>query len=346
MASGKKKSQKRSSALARSPMVAVPEPKQTKNTARILIAIVLVIFAYYAFDTLKGNGKLFMGEAPKDWKVQLLAHITGEQQPCGAFVAWGVAPIGKNDVAVADNQHNRILIFDRKGKYLKTIGKSGAGPKEFHEPSGMVSDGKGQIFVMDTWNGAIKGLNENGQFVLNLDFTKVGSFFGPRGLAWDGKNFAVPDPGHDRVALLSPQGDLVASWGKKGKDAGDFSVPAAVTLDKNGNYLVAESGNHRLQWLDGTGKSIKIVKYDSEVTMVAVDKEGRYYVGTNEDDGCVKAYNPEGKYLGNLKDQDGSGAAFRGARWMLATADDVLMVTSADNSVYLYQLPSSQEKGI
>ena len=311
------------------------DSSQNKTVLRILIAAVVVIILVYGLRIIPGAG----GDVRKDFKVQPLMRFTGEDKPCGHFTAWGIAPIGKDGFAVVDQENSRLLIFDKDGKFLRTVGKKGAGAMEFQEPSGMAFDSKGHVYVMDTWNGAIKGFDEKGKMVQNLDLTKFKNFYGPRGVCFDGHDFLVADTGSHRVVVVSPQGDVTASWGGMGTSPGQFKGPLAMAGDGNGNYYVADTDNNRLQFLDHDGKNVKTIKFAAAVWGVAVDREGRVYASTLADNGAVKVYSPKGDYLGDLVDGNGSSDPFRGARWLSISQDDKLLLTIGSTAA-IFQIPA------
>jgi hypothetical protein len=314
---------------------AVPSPEssapsnQNKIIVRLLIALVLIVCVVESMN-------LFHGETPKDFKVQTLSVFSGDSTKCGSFNAWGVGPVGKDKIMVVDQGNNRILVFDRQGNCLKTWGKEGKGPLGFHEPSGMTSDDKGYGYVMDTWNSAIKGYDENGKEVLNLDLSDK-NVYGPRGICFDGKNFIIADTGSHRILLLSLDGHVAGSWGSIGTGEGQFKGPLDAASDGKGNYFIADSDNRRVQWLDQDGKVVKVFKYKAGVAAVAVDKEGRFYVSTATNGySCVKIYSIKNGYLGDLKDEKGNLVS--GDRGLAVSSDDVLMIAGGDH-VALYQVP-------
>lgn len=311
-----------------------PGQDRNKSVIRILLAVVVVVCGIEAYNMFQGT------EVPKDFKVQPLLKVVGEEKPCGHFTAWGIAPIGKDKFVVTDQENCRLLIFDRQGNFLKAIGKRGTGPTQFQEPSGMAWDTNGNAYVMDTWNGAIKGFDEKGKEVMDLDLTKFKNFYGPRGVEYDGHEFIISDTGNHRVVLMTADGTIEAAWGASaGSGPGQFKGPLAAAGDGKGNYYVADSDNDRLQWLDKDGKDVKIYKYAGSVWAVAVDQEGRFYVSTTENNGCVKVYSPKGGYLGDLKDTNGSADPFRGVRWISIGPDDTLMIT-VGTTASLFKIPA------
>ncbi len=308
--------------------------KANKMMARILVVVVFLACAWEALQMVNHD-------VPK-LKTEMVLKLNAEIKGAGVFVPWGAAAIGKDKIVVADNQNNRLLEFNRKGDFVKSWGKLGKGAVEFHEPSGMTADDQGNAYVLDAWNSAIKGFNENGKEVATVDLTNQG-FFGPRGLTFDNGNFVIADTGSHRVVLVGPKGNLISSMGNMGTGEGHFKGPLAVATDGKGRYYVADTDNNRVQVLDSTFKKIKYWELTGKVNSIAVDKEGRVYVGTDANDGEVKVFNSNGGTLGTLVDNSGSGEPFRGAKFMAVTPDDLLMITTGD-SVYLYNLPNFNQK--
>ncbi len=77
------------------------------------------------------------------------------------------------DVYVAESHTNvgdptligRISVFDRSGKFLRFIGKTGTGPGEFRTPHALEFDSQGQLVVADRHNHRIQVLTKQGTFV-------------------------------------------------------------------------------------------------------------------------------------------------------------------------------------
>jgi streptogramin lyase len=76
------------------------------------------------------------------------------------------APNG--DIFVAEGHgagNNRILKFDKTGKFLKEWGKLGTGPGEFDQPHALALDSRGRLFVGDRNNNRIQIFDQNGTFI-------------------------------------------------------------------------------------------------------------------------------------------------------------------------------------
>jgi len=328
MASKKKSNPKSANAGEKAPL------NLNKIMIRVLALVVISSLVWEALQTV-GNK-----EVPK-LKVSQVLKLDSNIKGVGTFVPWGAAAFLDGKIAVADNQGNRILLFDRAGNFVKSWGTPGARKDQFHEPSGMTADSQGHVYVMDAWNSAIKGYDEKGKQTSVIDLTNMG-FFGPRGIAFDGAHFAIADTGSHRIAIVGLKGDVVTSWGTHGDADGQMNGPLAVAVDSKG-YYVADTDNNRVQWLDPNGKKIRYAKLKGAVQSVTVDKQGRVYACTKADDGKTYLFDTEGHLTGELVDQSGSAEPFKDAKSLAITPDNLLLVTSG-GAVYLYQLPAPGQK--
>src|SRR4051794_28272817 len=76
------------------------------------------------------------------------------------------APNG--DIFVAEGHgagNNRVLKFDKAGKFIKEWGKLGTAPGEFDQPHALAFDSKGRLFVGDRNNNRIQIFDQNGTFI-------------------------------------------------------------------------------------------------------------------------------------------------------------------------------------
>lgn len=75
----------------------------------------------------------------------------------------GVALDSEENIFVLDRGNYRIQKFDKKGKYLQTIGRKGQGPGELETALGFFLDSKNNIYVDDFRK--IDRFNKQGQFI-------------------------------------------------------------------------------------------------------------------------------------------------------------------------------------
>ncbi len=80
----------------------------------------------------------------------------------------------------------RISVFDRNGKFLRAIGKTGTGPGEFRTPHAIDFDSQGRLIVADRHNHRVQILTKAGAPISELDaFGRVsGLVVGPGDLLY------------------------------------------------------------------------------------------------------------------------------------------------------------------
>ena len=151
--------------------------------------------------------------------------------------------------------------------------------------------------------------------------TQPGQFQGPRGIALapDGSIY-VADARNHRIQHLSPEGKVLAVWGKfasllNGGDAppGTFNEPWDVAVGPKGYVYVADTWNSRIQKFTPDGKFVamwgKMGNDGDPLSLwgprgIVVDKQGRVFVSDTGNKRIV-VFDTNGKPLG----QYGSGGA-------------------------------------
>jgi hypothetical protein len=72
----------------------------------------------------------------------------------------------EGNIYVLDSGNHRLQVFDKSGKYLRTIGKRGQGPGEFNSPTSLqLDDETGNIFVKDNMLRKIIIFEKQGKYI-------------------------------------------------------------------------------------------------------------------------------------------------------------------------------------
>lgn len=195
-------------------------------------------------------------------------------------------------VYVTDTNNKRVQVFDLGGMQIFKFGKEGEGQGEFKFPYGITGDSQGQIYVSDLYNGAISVFDNKGNFI---------KYFGEE----DPKEKTVDSPGSIRifdnklyesdihkgkVLVFDLEGNLLQEIGEPGQNNGQLRAPNAVTVDKDGNVYVVDTGNQRVQIFDKEGKFVKILNGNENgegssafvnPRGIAIDSRGILYVVSN-----------------------------------------------------------------
>lgn len=179
-----------------------------------------------------------------------------------------------NEVYIADGLMNkRIVVYDMNtGKFKRGWGAYGiplskipnsdpwakelptgrvrdallSPPKQFRSITDIAISGDGIVYVTDQMNNRIQAFTKHGKFIKEMF---VAPKTGGTGSAWglalsrDPKQrfLFIADGTNGVVRILDRQtGTALGALGSKGRNAGQFSNPAFVAVDSNGNLYAGE----------------------------------------------------------------------------------------------------------
>ncbi len=151
-----------------------------------------------------------------------------------------------------------IVVFDSKGKFLRSWGKG-----MFGNAHGMRVDRNGDVFVTDNGNHQVMKFTSTGTLLMTLGMkgkaaTDDKTFNRPTDIAFapaPSTDFYVSDGyGNSRVVKFNKDGKYLLDWGRKGKAPGEFNTPHSVGVDSKGTVYVSDRENNRIQIFDANGK--------------------------------------------------------------------------------------------
>ncbi len=164
--------------------------------------------------------------------------------------------IGPNgNLHVVDSLANLVKVYAPDGQILFNYGGP-LSPGALSFPSAIaVSPLTHEIFIADQKNYNIKVFDPSGAFLRTIG-RRIGSFGG-----WEGKfnqlqgltvdkqgQVHVLDSFLNRVQVLNPtNGSFISSYGQQGSQAGEIDVGLDVLILLNGDSLISNSDNHRLE---------------------------------------------------------------------------------------------------
>jgi sugar lactone lactonase YvrE len=192
--------------------------------------------------------------------------------PPGEYLgeAVGVATNSKGHTFVYHRSANTQLFeFDQNGNFLKEIGKGYYGFEFAHS---VRVDPQDNIWTVDEGTNVVTKFSPDGKVLMVLGHrppvvagvvaTPKGpnapaqkySFCRPTDVGWDpqGNIFISDGYCNNRVVKYDKDGRFLAQAGSEnaGKDPGQFSLPHALQVDRQGNVYVADRSNFRYQVLD------------------------------------------------------------------------------------------------
>jgi len=188
----------------------------------------------------------------------------------------GVGVDSQNRVYFSTDGDQSIIVFDRNGKYVRSLGKewkpdrdgNGTHDLQIHKEGGqefiyLVSLFRHE-FAKLTLDGTVvwvRGLPEkSGIYKAKEEFRPTGITIAP-----NGDVYVTDGYGANYIHHYNSKAEYLSSWGGKSTDAkedGKFKTPHKITIDRRGGeplVMVTDRANHRLQWFTLAGKHVKTV---------------------------------------------------------------------------------------
>ncbi len=159
--------------------------------------------------------------------------------------------VGKGDeIYVLHRGPKPLMVFDRRGRFLRSFGEG-----LFEVPHGLRVAPDGAVWTTDNKNNLVRRFSPEGKLLRTID----AGFKAPDDLVFASTGeIVVADAGNGRLVKLSPEGEFVAAWGRKGKAAGEFSAAHGLAIDARDRIYVADRGNNRVQVFSLGGEQLGV----------------------------------------------------------------------------------------
>jgi sugar lactone lactonase YvrE len=178
-------------------------------------------------------------------------------------------------VNAASESHDTMVIFDAKGKFVRSWGKDFMGGAHgLH----INKEGKDEfLYLCDTKRSIVVKTTTKGEEVFSLGYPKESPAYkpGPDGklpvyrptnlaIAANGDIYVGDGYGSSYVNQYNKKGEFIRTFGGgKTKKEGDLSTPHGIVIDRRGKeqlLLVADRSNNRLQYFTLDGKHHSFVE--------------------------------------------------------------------------------------
>jgi streptogramin lyase len=193
----------------------------------------------------------------------------------------GVTADGAGNLYVAERASSTIRKVTAQGVATTLAGAAGLdgsadgfGPAaRFRNPTRLVADGRGNLFVTDTGNSTIRRITPSGAVTTvagQAGVCGIGDgnaafalFCNPQGIALDRSgNLFVADTASHTIRRIDPAGNVTTVAGRPGVcgsadgtgTAAEFCEPRDIASDDWGNVYVADTANSTIRMIDPKGK--------------------------------------------------------------------------------------------
>ena len=224
---------------------------------------------------------------------------------------WGLAMVSDTELAITASDC-QVHLYTINGDEIGTVRSN------FTRPYGISTDHEGYLWITDREAHTVQKFERtsSGEFHKLFQFgvrgINAGQFSHPRGIAVNPANgyIYISDMKNNRIQVFKPDSDVptyVHQFGAPGKNIGCFNLPAGLCFNKDGNLVVCDDHNCRLQVFDPNGRFLKTLGTTSaqkgllcSPIGIATDFKGRYIL-TEFGSHCVTFLSPKGDILNCMR---------------------------------------------
>ena len=150
--------------------------------------------------------------------------------------------------------NNRVILFDKTGKFIKQVGKGaggptdkGTGPGEWNLPHKLAVDANENLYIIDREGHRVEVFDKNLNYLREIknDWNPWDiniSRKGTDGIGW------IADHKDERVLRFNLEdGKITAVWGKQGWGPSEFDWVHGIVVDSKGAVYAADTYGQRIQ---------------------------------------------------------------------------------------------------
>lgn len=195
-------------------------------------------------------------------------------------------------VNAASESSDSMVIFDQKGKFIKSWGKDFKGGAH-----GLLIRKEGNqefLYLCDTKRGLVVKTTLDGEEVLTIGYPVESAAYEPNpdgskkkysptnlAVAPNGNIYVGDGYGSSYVNVYTPEGKYIKTFGGKGAEAGKLDCPHGIVLDTRGDQpilMVADRANHRIQTFDLEGEHLSFIEGTNLPCTFGFNKHGETVV--------------------------------------------------------------------
>jgi hypothetical protein len=211
------------------------------------------------------------------------------EQDFSDITAVAVGPAG--EVFVLDGKECRILVFDAKGKFIRTFGRKGQGPGELSGPIGVVVSPGNEILVDDALNRRLSYFSRDGK-PLRERSTAQGMGLGMAGFVLDpqgrmaarslsfggGKiGFEIKVYDKDLKPGLTLAKVELGTLGQKKFDPLSAMPGMVMAVDERGDIYIGSPAGYRINIFGFDGRPRRTIERDYDPVPVRKEDQDRIF---------------------------------------------------------------------
>jgi DNA-binding beta-propeller fold protein YncE len=306
----------------------------------MLLPVLLLLFQTTVPGVLSGPDPKQMETAPD---LGYLAVENGLVLPEGMKMGApsSVAFDARGHMLVFNRGPHPLMEFDAHGSFVRAFGEG-----MYVRPHGMRLDSQGNIWTTDVAGHIVMKMSPAGEVLLTLgtrgqsgnwdEAANSHLLYEPADIAFAPSGDVLVVQGHGRgegrVLRFDKTGRFIKSWGGKGTAPGEFDQPHSILVNQQGQILVADRENRRVQLFDLDGRLLKMWKFAGLPCGLLLGPDGQVYLATGFS-GQILRLNGNGKAVA-VMGQPGKGLGeFGEAHYLTISPGGDLYVADTINAV-------------
>lgn len=267
------------------------------------------------------------------WLKKVWTFIAGESSDKILVAPYGVTADTEGNVYVADRDAREVFYFNLKTRKYDSFFFETEDLEDYPIGIGTAKD----IYVTYPNSGRIIIFNKKGKVVREIG--KEADLKRPTGIAVNATKsllYVADTLGHE-IKVFDLSGKPLFTFGKRGKEDGEFNYPTHIFVAKNGAVYVTDELNFRIQVFTYDGKFL--FKFGKVGTVpgtfespkgIAVDSEENIYVADAMSD-SIQVFNRDGKLLLVFGGSGPEEGQFAGPGGMYIDKEDRIYITDLYN---------------
>jgi DNA-binding beta-propeller fold protein YncE len=238
-----------------------------------------------------------------------------------------VAFDARGHMFVFNRGEHPLIEFDGHGAFVRSLGEG-----RYTRPHGMRIDPQGNIWMTDVAGHTVTKMSPAGDVLLTLGTRGQAGAWDeaagarllnePTDIAFAANGEVLIVEGHGRgegrVLRFDKAGKLIKSWGGKGSAPGQFDQPHSILVNAQGQVLVADRENRRVQLFDMDGHVLGAWKFAGLPCGLLLGPDKQVYLASGFA-GQILRLNGDGKAVA-MMGQPGKGLGEFGEAHYLAIA--------------------------
>ena len=245
------------------------------------------------------------------------------------------------EMVVCEQNGNCMQVFDWNYRLLRSFGNTGPEESRLSAPLGVAISSDNTVFVVGC-HSSVKKFTLEGRFIASVSSkgsTGQVQFNTPFAIAYNHTNnrVYVCDTGNNCITILNHDLTFHNTFGRRGSQAGQFSMPEGLSVSSKGNVLIADYLNNRIQVFNVNGCHLSSITHTGageklqRPISVAVGPDDWVYV---MEYGCarVSVFDENGKYIKSFGKSGGKDGEFCNPHAIAVSDDGYVYVSDTYNN--------------